>query len=507
MVGDAFFRSLVRHLAEAFDAEVAFVAEVVDADGERARILASWRHGVELPEGLEFELAGTPCELVEGADAVLLEDDATQRFPEDEFVARYGLRGYLAVALRGSDGRRLGHVGVQSAHALRATPRELEDLRIFASRASAELERRRHQLALRERELEVVASRSRVMQAADEERRRIGRDLHDGAQQRLVALGHLIGLARRKAGDLPDAAAELLDGAAEQAQLASGELRELARGLHPAGLSERGLRVALEALAARSPLEVRLAALPERRLPEPVELTIYYLVAEALTNAQKYAGAARVDIAVAQQATEAVATVRDDGRGGALPESGSGLLGLADRLHALGGTLDVDSPEGAGTMLTATVPLAPWRDAREPFLEFGHEGDDGLGEHLIGEILAGRKTVTVSLMRECELEGGAPRIGQQLPIMDHHGHRRAVVEVTRVAVMPFDEIDEAVVTAESAGARSVAEWRGQQRAFYDRCRDEIAMLIGEPGWRLTEEEPMIICSIRLVGDDDDDAGG
>ena len=169
MVGDAFFRSLVRHLAEAFDAEVAFVAEVVDADGERARILASWRHGVELPEGLEFELAGTPCELVEGADAVLLEDDATERFPEDEFVARYGLRGYLAVALRGSDGRRLGHVGVQSAHALRATPRELEDLRIFASRASAELERRRHQLALRERELEVVASRSRVMQAADED--------------------------------------------------------------------------------------------------------------------------------------------------------------------------------------------------------------------------------------------------------------------------------------------------------------------------------------------------
>ena len=135
VVGDAFFRSLVRHLAEAFDAEVAFVAEVIDADGDRARILASWRTAWSFPEGLEFELAGTPCELVEGADAVLLEGDATQRFPDDAFVARYGLRGYLAVALRGSDGRRLGHVGVQSAHPLRATPRELEDLRIFASRA------------------------------------------------------------------------------------------------------------------------------------------------------------------------------------------------------------------------------------------------------------------------------------------------------------------------------------------------------------------------------------
>ena len=313
-----------------------------------------------------------------------------------------------------------------------------------------------------------------------------------------------LGLARRKAGDLPDAAAERLDGAAEQAQLASGELRELARGLHPAGLSERGLRVALEALAARSPLEVRLAALPERRLPEPVELTIYYLVAEALTNAQKYAGAARVDIpwpsrrprpSPPSATTAAGARCRVRHRP-ARPRRPAPRAGRHARRRQPGGRRDE---------LTATVPLAPWRDAREPFLEFGHEGDDGLGEHLIGEILAGRKTVTVSLMRECELEGGAPASASS-PDLDHHGHRRAVVEVTRVAVMPFDEIDEAVVTAESAGARSVAEWRGQQRAFYDRCRDEIAMLIGEPGWRLTEEEPMIICSIRLVGDDDDDAG-
>jgi uncharacterized protein YhfF len=131
-------------------------------------------------------------------------------------------------------------------------------------------------------------------------------------------------------------------------------------------------------------------------------------------------------------------------------------------------------------------------------LEFGHEGDGGLGERLIGEILAGRKTVTVSLHRECELEGGTPRIGTRLPVLDHLGRRRATVEVTKVAVMPFEEIDEVVVEAESAGMRTVEEWRELQRRFYEGCRDEIALVLGEPGWRLTQEEPMVICWIRLV---------
>ena len=232
-MGDAFFRSLVRHLAEAFDAEVAFVAEVVDAEGERARILASWRHGVELPEGLEFGLAGTPCELVEGADTVLLDEDATQRFPDDAFVARYGLRGYLAVALRGSDGRRLGHVGVQSAHALRATPRELEDLRIFASRASAELERRRHQAALRERELR---SSPRARASCRPPTRSAGASgatsttaRSSGSSRWATSSGSRAQGRRpaRRRGRAPRRR-----GRAGPAGL--GELRELARGLHPA---------------------------------------------------------------------------------------------------------------------------------------------------------------------------------------------------------------------------------------------------------------------------------
>jgi signal transduction histidine kinase/uncharacterized protein YhfF len=507
VVGDAFFRALVRHLAVAFGAEVAFIAEVADEAGERARVIASWRPGVELPEGYEFALAGTPCELVYTDDVVIVSEGAVARFPQDAFVARYALDGYFGVTLAGSDGGRIGHIGVQAARRLEPTQAEIEDLQLFAARAAAELERRRHQQALRQRELEVVSSRARVVQAADDERRRIGRDLHDGAQQRLVALGHLLALARRKAGELPEDADALLDQAAEQARLASGELRHLARGLHPAGLTERGLGAALEALAAASPLDVRVGALPERRLPGPVELTLYYVVAESLTNAVKYAEAGRVRIDVELNASEVMATVADDGRGGASADGGSGLLGLGDRLHSLGGTLRVDSPAGSGTRISARIPLAPWRDAREPFLEFGHEGDDGLGERLIGEILAGRKTVTVSLHRECELEGGTPRIGARLPILDHTGRRRAVVEVTKVAVMPFDDIDEVVVEAESAGMSSVDEWRELQRRFYSGCRDEIALVLGEPGWRLTEEEPMVICWIRVVeGRDPTDDG-
>jgi signal transduction histidine kinase/uncharacterized protein YhfF len=501
VVGDAFFRALVRRLADAFGAELAFIAEVVDPDDRRARVIASWRHGVELPEGHEFEIAGTPCELVYVDDVVVLPGGVCGRYPRDRLAAKHGLTSYLGVPLPGSDGRRIGHVAVQASHPLRPSPHQIEDLRLFAARAAAELERRRHQQALRERELEVVASRARVVEATDHERRRIGRDLHDGAQQRLVALGHLLALARRKAGDLPEDAAELLDQAGEQVRLASGELRELARGLHPAGLSERGLRPALEALIATSPLDVRLGALPDRRLPDPVELTLYYVVAESLTNALKYADAGTVAVDVWLHASEVVATVADDGRGGADEDGGSGLLGLAERLQSLGGTLTVDSPPGGGTRVTARIPLAPWRDAREPFLEFGHEDDDGLGERLIEAILAGRKTVTVSLHRECELEGGTPRIGSRLPVLDHLGRRRGVVEVTKVAVMPFGEIDEAVVAAESAGMRSAREWREVQQRFYEGCRDEIALVLGEPGWRLTDDEPMVICWIRLVDDD------
>jgi signal transduction histidine kinase/uncharacterized protein YhfF len=498
-VGAAFLRSLSRCLAAAFAADVAYVAELLDEDPPtEAKILACWPGGDVLPEGYEYELADTPCEAIAEQRIISYPIGTVSRFPRDGFLERNGLEGYLAVPMHGAEGRLVGYVCVLSRARLDAGEEEFAVLRIFAARAAAELERRRHEAALRLREAEVTASRTRLLHAADEERRRIGRDLHDGAQQRLVVLGQCLDIAARTAERSPEDAAKLIAQAREHATLAGRELRELARGLHPAGLSAHGLRSALRSLGLNSPVPLRIDALPEQRLPDPVEVTVYYLVAEALSNAVKHAQATEVRVEMHRRGPVLHAEISDDGRGGARPGAGSGLGGLADRLEALGGRLELDSAPGAGTRLLASIPLAPWRDGREPFIEFGYEGDGGSGERSIGQILAGTKTVSVSLAREWDLEGGPPKIGQRLPITDHHGNRRAVVEVTRVAVVPFGQIDGAVVSAESAGSETVEEWMTSHRAFYAGCRDEIAVLLGEPGWRLSDAEPMVITSFRLV---------
>jgi signal transduction histidine kinase/uncharacterized protein YhfF len=453
---------------------------------------------VQLAEGAEYEIAGTACEVLAGQETLAFPEGTGRTFPGDSFVVRNGLEGYLAIVMRGADGARLGYIGVMSRRRLEATEEENAALAIFASRAAAELERRRHETALRARETEVTASRARLVHAADEERRRIGRNLHDGAQQRLIVLGHRIDLARRKLADAPEEAAEMLAVARKEARAASQELRELSRGLHPAGLSEYGLEPALQGLAASSPVPLKIGALPDRRLPDVLEVTLYYMVSEALANAVKYAEASEVGIEVMLQAGTLVVEVSDDGVGGAAATGGSGLRGLADRVSALGGRLIVTSPAGEGTTLRASIPLAPWRSSREPFLDYGHEGDGGLGEHLIDLIRAGRKTVAVSLAREWDLEGGAPRIGQRLPVIDQHGRRRATVEVVRVTVVPFAEVGPDVVDAEATGAGSHEDWRAAQRALYDGCREEMAVLLEEPGWRLTDEEPMVVTWFRLV---------
>jgi signal transduction histidine kinase/uncharacterized protein YhfF len=490
--GDAFFRSLTRHLARAFDAEVAFVAEFL-GEGQRARVLAVTHNGDDLREGVEFGVANTPCALVHEHDLVSIPEGTCARFPDDAFTVRHGLDGYLAVAMRGIDGDRIGYIGVQSTRRLEADADELAALQIFGARAGAEIERRRHEATLNAREAEVAASRVRTVEAADEERRRIGRNLHDGAQQRLVALGHLLALAERKLAEDPQAAGPLIDKAREQAALAGDELRELVRGLHPAGLVEHGLGHALAALASRSPLPLHIDALPERRLPGPIETTIYYLVSEAVTNALKHAGASQVRVEVRLLGQRLLAAVTDDGRGGASASPGGGLAGLVDRVTAVGGTLRVESPPGEGTRLEVSMTLAPWRSSREPFLEFGHEQDGGLGEKLLQMVLDGRKTVTLALAREWDLEGGPPRPGARIPVLDASGTKRALVEVDRVTVVPFADVDYEVVGAAQVGEfASVEEWRASQRAFYDGCREEVALLLGEPGWRLTDDEPMVV---------------
>ena len=204
---------------------------------------------------------------------------------------------------------------------------------------------------------DLSASRARLVKAGDEQRRKLERNLHDGAQQRLVSLALTIRLARRQLESGSDAVAASLEGAAKELDLALEELRELARGLHPAALTEQGLGPALTGVANRLPIEVDVSA-PEERLPENIEATAYYIVSEALTNVVKHAEAtrARVDMALAGDVLKFEVT--DDGRGGADPSGGSGILGLRDRAEAVGGTLFVISPPGKGTVVTAQLPLS-----------------------------------------------------------------------------------------------------------------------------------------------------
>jgi PAS domain S-box-containing protein len=209
---------------------------------------------------------------------------------------------------------------------------------------------------LHDRLEELAASRARIVTAGDVERRRLERNLHDGAQQRLVALSLTLRLALAKLDADPATARTLLAGAADELSLALEELRELARGLHPAVLSDRGLRPAVEMLAGRSPVPVEIAEVPDERLPAPVEAAAYYLIAEALTNVAKYANASAVRVRVAAGDDGVLVEVSDDGVGGADPAGGSGLRGLADRVEALGGSLAVSSPAGAGTTLRAEIP-------------------------------------------------------------------------------------------------------------------------------------------------------
>jgi signal transduction histidine kinase len=207
---------------------------------------------------------------------------------------------------------------------------------------------------LQERELQ--ASRARIVAAGDEARRRLERNLHDGAQQRLVSLSVSLALAQKQVRTDPEAAHELIERSREELSQALEELRELARGIHPAVLTDRGLNAAIDALAARAPLPVEIDV-PADPLPPPVEAAAYYVVSEALANVAKYAAASHVRVSVAADDGAAVVEVADDGLGGADPLNGSGLRGLADRVAALEGTLHVASPAGEGTTIRVEIPL------------------------------------------------------------------------------------------------------------------------------------------------------
>jgi signal transduction histidine kinase len=232
-----------------------------------------------------------------------------------------------------------------------------ELIRSVAVAAGLSIHNERLQAQLRARVEELRNSRARIVEAGTAERRRLERNLHDGAQQRLVALSLTMRLAQGRLRKDPDGAEQLLAGAQDELGRALEELRELARGIHPAVLSDRGLKAALEALAGRSPVPVALDGTPPDRLPAPVEAAAYFVVAEALTNVVKYANASQARVSVSRRNGHAIVEVADDGIGGADPGRGSGLRGLADRISALDGTLELSSPEGAGTLLRAEIPV------------------------------------------------------------------------------------------------------------------------------------------------------
>ena len=285
----------------------------------------------------------------------------SKRAESEELFARVrageSVSGHETVRLR-KDGT-LVDVSIASAPVRDGSGRVVGNMVAYTDiteRKLQEAERHRLNAELQARLAELAASRARIVTAGDVERRRLERNLHDGAQQRLVTLSLSLRAALEKLDSDPAAARASLVGAREELALALEELRELARGLHPAILTDRGLRAAVEMLADRAPVQVEITDILDERLPEPVEAAAYYLIAEALTNVAKYANASTVHVRVALSDANVVVEVSDDGSGGADPAGGSGLRGLADRVESLGGSLEVVSPAGAGTSLRAEVP-------------------------------------------------------------------------------------------------------------------------------------------------------
>jgi signal transduction histidine kinase len=234
---------------------------------------------------------------------------------------------------------------------------EPELVRAVAAAAHLALQNERLQAEVKAQLEEVRASRARIVKAGDEERRRVERDLHDGAQQRLVTLSLALRMAQEQAaGERNGALAATLAEAVEEVRLALWELRELARGLHPTILTEAGLGPALESLAERSIVPATIEDTPAERLPAQVEATAYFVVSEALANVAKYSEAGSVTVRARREDGGPVVEVCDDGVGGADPAAGSGLRGLADRVAALDGRLRVESPPGGGTLVLAEIP-------------------------------------------------------------------------------------------------------------------------------------------------------
>ena len=311
----------------------------------------------ELVVGLRADPA--PTELRDALARALRDPSLTLAYWSSDYESYTDLDG-RPVTVPATDGRATTLIDRDGSHVAallhdRALEDEPELLSAVGAAAGIALENARLQAELAARLEEVKGSRIRVIEAGEGERKRLERDLHDGAQQRLIALSLEL---KRLEKELGDPAKRRLDEAQHEITRSLEELRAVARGLHPAVLTGHGLRVALEHVAARAPVPVRLSVEIDGRLPEQVEIAAYYVVTESLTNIAKHAQATSAIVDIARHGDDVIVEIVDDGIGGADSERGSGLRGLADRVEALGGSLRVWTPHGGGTRVQAEIPCA-----------------------------------------------------------------------------------------------------------------------------------------------------
>lgn len=346
------FDAVAREMAHVLGTDNTVIAHY-EEDGTTLITAGSWNYEEIVPSGSRWKLEeGTVSHLV-----------FHTRVPGR--VESYNGNGALTAQLRERGvvssvgcpimvGKDLWGVAIASSSTPEPLPADIEEHMLeFAELAATAI-------ANAQSHADLIASRARVVTATDETRRRIERDLHDGTQQHLVSIGlRLRAIETAVPPELPEIKDQISD-AVRAMDGAVAELQEISRGLHPAILSRGGLRTALSVLARRSAIEVGVTVSAELPLPEPVEVTIYYVVSEALTNAAKHAGATKVDIDLTRSEEYVRVTIRDDGIGGADHSRGSGLTGLTDRVNALGGRMEITSPAGDGTTLIVEIP---WEDA------------------------------------------------------------------------------------------------------------------------------------------------
>jgi len=321
--------------------------------GNRVTLVGAWREpGSDInPVGTSFALDGDSviARVLRTGEAQRIDDYERAGGTLAEQLRTLGYRSSVAAPVT-VGGRLWGALIASTRHAEGMAERSERRLCDFADLVA-------QALSNADAYDKLATSRARVVEAGDAERRRLERNLHDGAQQQLVSLAvHLRLVEARLANDPEHARQELVD-ARDQLALALDELRELARGIHPAILTDGGLAPALSALATRAAVPVEITDVPGERLPEPVEAAAYYLIAEAVTNVAKHAQASHVAVSVRRDDGRVVVDVVDDGVGGADADAGSGLHGLADRVEALHGRLHIDSPRGGGTRIEAQIPL------------------------------------------------------------------------------------------------------------------------------------------------------